>query len=186
MKSTVSVFDMHKIIGANHCDPFSVLGIHEVSLPNTKKRKFSVRSFMPNAKKLYLIKGTKKYEMEKIHNDGFFEIIVEASDFFDYKFEVCDYIGNIFTITDPYCFLPVISDYDLYLFNEGNNYKIYDILGAHIRTINNVTGTLFAVWAPSAKNVSVVGSFNQWDGRKNPMRYRGSSGVWELFIPDVL
>ena len=185
MKTTVSILDIHKIVNACHSDPFSVLGIHEVTCKNSSKKNFSVRCFMPNAKELYLIKNNTKYKMEKVHTDGFFEIIITANSFFDYKFEVYDYVGNIFEVLDAYSFLPVISDYDLYLFNEGTNYKIYEKLGAHIKTINNVTGTLFAVWAPSAKNVSVVGSFNQWDGRRNPMRYRGNSGVWELFIPNV-
>ena len=185
MKTTVSVLDIHKIVNACHPDPFSVLGIHELTSKDTKNKNFSVRCFMPNAKEVYLIKDNIKHKMEKIHPDGFFEIIITADSFFDYKFEVSDYVGNTFCIIDTYSFLPVISDYDLYLFNEGTNYKIYEKLGSHICTINNVTGTLFAVWAPSAKNVSVVGSFNQWDGRRNPMRYRGNSGVWELFVPNI-
>ena len=185
MKQTVSIYDVHRIINACHSDPFSVLGIHEVNSSYTNSRCFAIRSFMPNAHKLYLLKNNEKYLMEKIHDDGFFEILVEASNFFNYKFEITDYAGSTFEIIDPYSFLPVISDYDLYLFNEGTNYKIYEKLGAHIYTVGNVTGTLFAVWAPSAKNVSVVGSFNQWDGRRNPMRFRGKSGVWELFIPNI-
>ncbi|MBP5426722.1 MAG: 1,4-alpha-glucan branching protein GlgB [Clostridiales bacterium] len=185
MEQSASIYDVHKIVNACHSDPFSVLGIHEVSSPDATKRLFAIRSFMPNAKDLYVIKDNKRYLMEKIHPDGFFEVFLTDTVFFSYKFEITDYNDYTFDVVDPYSFLPVISDYDLYLFNEGNNYKIYEKLGAHICTINNVVGTLFAVWAPSAKNVSVVGSFNQWDGRRNPMRYRGKSGVWELFIPYV-
>lgn len=185
MKTHISDSDIQRIVNACHSDPFSVLGIHDITHSGSKKRTFSIRSFMPNAKNMFLLKGTKKYPMGKIHSDGFFEVSVVASDFFNYKFEIEDYVGNTFIIIDPYSFLPVISDYDLYLFGEGNHYKIYEKLGAHICKVNDITGTLFAVWAPSAKSVSVVGSFNQWDGRRNPMRNRGSSGVWELFIPEI-
>ena len=77
----------------------------------------------------------------------------------------------------------MLTDFDLHLFNEGNHHKIYEKLGAHLMTIDGIQGTLFAVWAPCAKRVSVVGDFNQWDGRRHTMRARGSSGIWELFIP---
>jgi 1,4-alpha-glucan branching enzyme len=86
---------------------------------------------------------------------------------------------------DPYSFLPILSEYDLYLFNEGSHHKIYERLGAHLRTIDGIKGTLFAVWAPCAIRVSVVGNFNQWDGRRHQLRRLGSSGVWEIFIPGI-
>jgi len=86
---------------------------------------------------------------------------------------------------DPYCFLPTLGDQDLYLFNEGNEHRIYEKLGARARALAGVRGVAFAVWAPSATRVSVVGNFNQWDGRYHPMRSLGSSGVWELFIPGL-
>ena len=81
--------------------------------------------------------------------------------------------------------MPVLSEFDLHLFGEGKNYKVYEKLGAHQTTLDGVEGTFFAVWAPCARRVSVVGDFNQWDGRRHQMRIRGSSGVWELFIPGI-
>ena len=86
---------------------------------------------------------------------------------------------------DPYDFEPLLSDMDLHLFNEGNHFDIYEKLGAHLRTIDGVKGVNFAVWAPNAQSVSIVGDFNQWDGRQHPMRKRIPSGVWEVFIPGL-
>lgn len=97
-----------------------------------------------------------------------------------------DYHNHQWTIYDPYAFNPIISDLDRYLFNQGTHYKIYEKLGSHPMTVDGVKGILFAVWAPNAKRVSVVGSFNDWDGRRHPMRCLGDSGIWELFIPGVL
>ncbi len=86
---------------------------------------------------------------------------------------------------DTYFFSHELSDFDLYLFGEGRHYGLYHKFGAHLRVRDGVAGTHFAVWAPNAKRVSVVGSFNHWDGRKHAMQARGGSGVWELFVPDV-
>ena len=86
---------------------------------------------------------------------------------------------------DGYSFLPTLGEVDLHLFGEGNDRRIYDKLGAQLRVIDGVPGTSFAVWAPNARRVSVVGEFNGWDGRYHPMRLLGASGVWELFVPGV-
>src|SRR5207244_8425283 len=85
----------------------------------------------------------------------------------------------------PYSFLPTLGDQDTYLFGQGQELRIYDKLGAHLRTVDGVPGASFAVWAPNAQRVSVVGDFNRWDGRFQPMRHLGPSGVWEIFIPGV-
>ncbi|MCA9580944.1 MAG: 1,4-alpha-glucan branching protein GlgB [Myxococcales bacterium] len=104
---------------------------------------------------------------------------------FSYELEVT-YPDNVtFRTHDPYAFLPTIGEIDLHLFGEGTHLRIQEVLGAHRRTIGGVTGTSFAVWAPNAKSVRTVGSFNQWDGRLHPMRSMGSSGIWEIFIPGV-
>ncbi|MCX7922883.1 MAG: 1,4-alpha-glucan branching protein GlgB [Clostridia bacterium] len=186
MNTTAHIDDVFRVINAEHYDPFSVLGMHKVSKNN--KSYFAVRAYLPNAKEINVIDcaGGSKYAMTKLHDAGFFEAIIEdKDDFFTYKLEATDYIGNTFSFYDPYCFLPMISDFDLHLFNQGNHHHIYEKLGSHVRTINGIKGTMFAVWAPSAKRVSVVGSFNQWDGRRHQMRQLGFSGVWEIFIPEL-
>jgi len=188
IKTTIDTDDILKIINATHCDPFSILGIHK--LPSSKPsayNDFAIRCFIPNAASIKVIdlQGS-SYDMSKIHDSGFFEVIVKNKhDFFKYKYEVMDTTKNHFTIIDPYCFLPIIPDVDIYLFNEGTHQKVYEKLGAHLHECEGIQGTLFAVWAPCSMRVSVVGNFNQWDGRRHPMRCRGNSGIWELFIPQV-
>ena len=86
---------------------------------------------------------------------------------------------------DPYAFPPLLTDFDLHLFAEGRHYRAYDMMGAHVRTVEGVAGVHFVVWAPNALRVSVVGDFNGWDGRSHPMQVRGGTGLWELFIPDI-
>ncbi|MDP4181038.1 MAG: 1,4-alpha-glucan branching protein GlgB [Bacillota bacterium] len=177
-----------EIVNAECRDPFGILGIHKVEGSSKSAKGFAVRAFLPNAKSVRVVDDEtgNSYVMEKIHENGFFEVIIaDKKDFFLYKYEILDFEGNSYSTYDPYRFLPVISDFDLYLFNEGNQHKIFEKLGAHITTIDGIKGTLFAVWAPCAKRVSVVGNFNQWDGRKHQMRSRGCSGVWEIFIPGV-
>ena len=94
--------------------------------------------------------------------------------------------GSVRHISDPYACLPSIGEQDLYLFNEGNEHRIYDKLGANLRTFEGSEGVSFAVWAPSAAQISLVGNFNKWDGRYHPMRFLGASGVWELFVPGLV
>ena len=104
---------------------------------------------------------------------------------FRYELRVTDHAGATRQLADPYSFLPTLSAQDLYLFNEGTERRIYDKLGANPREVGGTRGVTFAVWAPSAARVSVVGNFNGWDGRFHPMRSLGASGVWELFIPGI-
>lgn len=176
--------EIEKIISGDSYDPFKVLGIHPVIRDG--KRIIIVRVFHPWAKEGYIIKDLKKYKMEKI-KDGFFEIeFKEEKRVFDYKVFIVPYYGNPFEYDDPYRFLPVISDYDKHLYNEGNHFKIYEKLGAHLIEHQGVKGCHFAVWAPNAKRVSVISDFNAWDGRIHQMRVLGSSGIWEIFIPNVI
>lgn len=201
--------EITKLINAEHPDPFSLLGIHRadtgikpseasgtrdsLSVPNgnaTEKTPslFVIRSFFPGAKDISVITSdtASSYKMAKIHDAGLFEVIIEdRDDFFTYMLEVCDSQDGLFSIYDPYSFLPVLTDFDTYLFNKGDHHNAYEKLGAHITSISGISGVHFAVWAPCAKRVSVVGSFNQWDGRRYQMRRLGSSGVWEIFIPGL-
>jgi 1,4-alpha-glucan branching enzyme len=93
--------------------------------------------------------------------------------------------GESYRLRDPYAFLPSLGELDLYLVGEGRHELLYERLGAHPRELDGVSGTSFAVWAPAARSVSVIGDFNSWDGRLHQMRSLGASGVWELFVPDV-
>ena len=103
----------------------------------------------------------------------------------EYELEVEYPDGNTYTLRDPYSFLPTLGELDLHLVLEGRHEQLYERLGAHVREIDGVAGTSFAVWAPNARSVSVVGDFNSWDGRLHPMRSLGAAGIWELFVPAV-
>jgi 1,4-alpha-glucan branching enzyme len=124
--------------------------------------------------------------MERLHPDGFFETLFPGvGTLFAYRLEVADHQGGVAAVEDPYRFLPVLSDFDLYLLGEGTHYKAYEKLGAHPRVVDGVRGVAFAVWAPNARRVSVVGDFNQWDGRRHPMRLHPGNGIWEIFVPGL-
>jgi 1,4-alpha-glucan branching enzyme len=178
---TVPAPDLWRLISLTHPSPHSILGAH----PTPKG--VIVRAFRPGADKIMLlIDGEAPRPMTKHLPVGFFEILVSERDqVFPYKLEVHYPNGNVCTIIDPYTFLPTLGDVDLYLFGEGKHETIYEKLGAHPRQLGNVAGISFAVWAPNAESVSVVGDFNYWDGRLHQMRVLGSSGIWEIFIPDL-
>lgn len=167
-------------------DPFSIFGMHYCTQLSTAF--VYVRALQPQAKEMTLVRVDtgESFEMQKIHPYGLFEIpFPHETNFFDYYYKITLYNGNQYETKDPYKFLPVLGDMDLYLFNEGNHKEIYQKLGSHVLSHQGVDGVSFAVWAPNAKRVSVVGSFNEWDGRRHMMRPRGSSGVWEIFIPHL-
>lgn len=188
MNTTANIDEVYAILNGEHKDPFGILGIHKVDAENEDRSIFAVRAFFPNAKEINVVDtaANKAYRAERLDDGGFFEAIIkDRDDFFCYRLEVTDYQGNTFSTYDPYCFLPILTDFDLHLFNEGNHHKIYEKLGAHVRNINGIDGTLFSVWAPCARRVSVVGNFNQWDGRRHQMRCLGCSGIWEIFIPGI-
>lgn len=189
MRSTAAVEDIYKIIYTEHHDPYSVLGIHQVSYRD--KPCIAVRTFMPLATHAWVLREyadgrVEDFPMLRVHEDGFFEYVFEDEQQpFPYKLRRTTVDGEEHTFYDSYAFLPQLTDYDLHLFAEGNHYKIYDKLGAHYREIGGIGGIEFAVWAPNARSVSVIGSFNGWDRRRHAMRVLGSSGVWEIFIPGV-
>jgi len=127
-----------------------------------------------------------RYPLKKISEEGFFEGLIEgATEVFPYRLRIERFNGEIRQFYDPYSFLPTISDDDVYLISEGTDTRVHHKMGSHLREVNGVVGASFAVWAPNAQRVSVVGDFNHWDGRYHPMRRIGSSGVWELFIPGL-
>jgi 1,4-alpha-glucan branching enzyme len=185
--------EIENITRAEHSDPFHVLGPHWVDREGM--RSVSIRAFHPVAVDVTILSNGGEYPAVKIHPDGLFEAIVAPRTVkaredgsippasYRLRFRFPD--GNTWETYDPYAFPPLLTDYDLYLSGEGTHYLKYEKLGAHVREVEGVRGVAFGVWAPNAKRVSVVGNFNQWDGRVNPMRSRGSSGIWELFVPGL-
>ncbi len=172
-----------ELLAGHHNAPHNLLGLHTFG----KGQVFTV--YRPEAQKVFVTdaKGNNRIELEEVEpGSGFFGLYVESKKYTaDYKLHIQYGENDIVVTADPYIFSPQISSDDLYLFAEGNHYQIYDKLGAHPMTINGIKGTYFAVWAPHARAVSVVGSFNLWDGRLHPMRTLEVSGVYELFIPGV-
>jgi len=174
------------LLAARLADPFSLLGPHPV------KDGWAVRFFIPWADEANLAfqNSAKVTDAVKLRPEGFFEATWPSSQTTapepgSYKIQGRTLEGVPFEIHDPYSFPYQLSDFDLHLMAEGRHYDTYEKLGAHLKTVNGIAGVSFAVWAPSALRVSLVGNFNGWDGRIHPMRPRGSSGIWELFLPNI-
>jgi 1,4-alpha-glucan branching enzyme len=169
------------ICHASHGDPFSVLGPHATSAGQT-----SVRCFLPNATQVTVVnEQNDKLGQLKERISGFFEGKVKAAPTEAYRLQVQWADGQQSTLDDPYRFPLVLGDVDIWLLGDGTHLRPFEVLGAHPGTMLGVDGTRFAVWAPNASRVSVVGDFNFWDGRRHPMRLRRECGVWELFLPGV-
>ncbi|MCG6862919.1 MAG: 1,4-alpha-glucan branching protein GlgB [Chromatiaceae bacterium] len=167
-----------RLLEARHHDPFEVLGRH------VDKDSCLVRVFLPHAEAVRIPDAD--IDLIRIQGTDLFEWKGRPRDLPErYRLSWVDKAGNSYSRYDPYCFPPQLEDFDLHLFGEGCHWHAYRFLGAHECTLDGVHGVRFAVWAPNAERVSVVGDFNDWDGRIHPMRVRGGSGVWELFIPDL-
>ncbi len=172
---------MEAITGGYHGDPFALLGPHMVEREG--KAEWIIRAFLPQAAEAALLLGGATIPMERTHPGGLFSAALETEPG-AYKLRVTDRQGTSIELEDPYRFPTALSDFDLHLHSEGTNYEGYNAFGAHLITLNGVAGTRFAVWAPNAIIVSVVGDFNGWDTRRHAMRSR-TGGVWEIFIPGV-
>ncbi len=165
--------DARAIVDGRHADPFSYLG------PHTENGRNVLRVFLPNANHVVAIGAKGEQALERIDDAGVFEGPFDASGGYRLRARFGD---NEVELEDPYRFPPVLSDYDLFLLGEGNQLRLYDKLGAHPMALDGVDGVAFAVLAPNAQRVSVVGDFNFWDGRRHAMRVRGN-GYWEIFVP---
>ena len=152
-----------------------------------REKHVEVRAFLPEARTAWVLdeRDDSYYCMENLHRYDFFTVRIDSSALFLYRLVIERYDGRIQEFRDPYSFPPVLTDFDLHLIGEGTHYRKYEKLGAHLMEIRGVSGVHFAVWAPNAANVSVIGSFNEWDRRRHPMRLLGQSGIWELFIPGI-
>jgi 1,4-alpha-glucan branching enzyme len=173
-------------LAAGTCDnPFSVLGRHAASLGG--RPAVLVRTIQPSAASVELVAGGRSVPMARRLRAGVFEAVIgwdAAPHELAYRLRV--HVGGAtHELVDPYQFGPVLTDFDLHLFAEGTHYRAWEQLGARRLTIGDVTGVHFAVWAPNAQRVSVVGDFNHWDGRVHPMRRLMPSGIWELFVPEL-
>ncbi len=165
-------------------NPHEILGAH------AENNGIVVRAYRPEAESIQVLftsaKEKKSAQMERIHSSGLFEVFIPKISFpFSYDLEVQYPGGNTFTFRDPYEFLPTLGDLDVYLASEGRHENLWEKLGAHPLNMNHTEGVAFALWAPHAEGVSVIGDFNNWDGRLHCMRRIGASGIWEIFLPDV-
>ena len=184
MKPILSEPEINAIIYGMHGAPFSLLGMHETG---AKRPGTVVRVFRPYATKVEIVRKSdeKTFEMPSIHSDGLYELFFANEKPFAYRLRLTWFDKSVSDLEDPYRFPLQLTDLDMYLLGEGTNYRAYNKMGAHPLTLDGVSGVHFAVWAPNAIRVSVVGWFNNWDGRIHPMQQRGSSGLWELFMPHL-
>ncbi|MEH2138826.1 1,4-alpha-glucan branching enzyme [Nostoc sp.] len=182
--TTIAPEQVNSIVWNQHNDPFEILGSHPIQQDG--KTVWAVRAYLPNASAVWVVlpEQRKEYPMQAVHHPHFFECTIETAELANYQLRIKE--GENERVTyDPYAFRsPNLTDFDLHLFSEGNHHRIYEKLGAHPTEIGGVKGVYFAVWAPNARNVSLLGDFNLWDGRKHQMR-KGPTGIWELFIPEI-
>jgi 1,4-alpha-glucan branching enzyme len=181
---TITPDQVDRIIHNQHHDPFEILGSHLIDQDG--KPAWIVRAYLPSANAAWVVCPSEQaeYPMETLHNPHFFQSVIPTAELANYQLRIRE--GEHERVMyDPYSFKsPHLTDFDLHLYAEGNHHRIYEKLGAHLTNLDGVAGVYFAVWAPNARNVSVLGDFNYWDGRKHQMR-RGITGIWELFIPGL-
>jgi 1,4-alpha-glucan branching enzyme len=187
--------ELESVVGAVHSDPFRFLGPHWVERGG--KRALAIRALRPGALGVTIVWSATHalYPAGQIHPDGLFEAVLpgdlpglregEAPAPAAYRLQFQFAGGTAIETSDPYAFPAILTDYDLHLMSEGTHYLNYNKLGAHVRESEGVRGVHFGVWAPNAQRVSVVGDFNGWDGRAHALRSRGSSGIWEIFLPGL-
>jgi len=171
------VSEFARIIDATHHDPFSLLGKHPTENGD------QIRVFLPGASDVSIEDG--RFPMSRIEGTDMFEWHGDIGAVPEHYRIYWHENGEQHSSYDPYSFPPQLSEYDLHLFGEGNHWHAYRLLGARPHHVDGIEGVLFATWAPNAERISIVGDFNNWDGRRHPMQVRGGSGVWELFIPGL-
>jgi 1,4-alpha-glucan branching enzyme len=179
----VPVDELNLFLAGAHPDPFRILGPHRVG------DDLVVRVFRPDAKEVSIVlpgKEEQRFAADRLRPEGFFQATLPGMKRdTDYRVQLTGWDGSSALVHDPYSYGLIMGEVDLHLFSEGNHLQLYEKFGAHLRNIGGTDGVYFAVWAPNAQRVSVVGDFNGWDGRVNPMRRLLGSGVWELFLPGV-
>lgn len=183
MQNLLSKEEMEAIINGDHGNVFAVLGIHR----NKGSKESFIRAYLPRSSAIEVLSrdGNSRGMMTKLDERGFYQIDLGNTEDYDYKFRITNDQGNTYIAEDTYRFSPTLGDMDIYLLAEGNHLDMYKKLGAHVMEKDGIKGVAFAVWAPNAKRVSVVGAFNNWDGRVDVMRKHPSCGVWDIFIPNI-
>ncbi len=184
-ESTLPREEIEAIVGGYHSSPFSTLGMHRVT--HNGDTRIAVRAFRPLEKEIDVLEtGTdNRYPMKRLHKEGFFEAVIPGRDQpFSYTLGLIGRDGGQYEIEDPYRFPATVTDYEIYLHSEGNLFKSYEKLGAHPVVRDGVPGVQFAVWAPNALRIGLIGPFNGWDNRAHPMQAVGG-GIWELFLPRI-
>ncbi len=179
--------DLDRLVAGQHHDPHHVLGAHPVRGPDGRDQ-VVIRAWRPDAIGMVILTGGQRIEMHRVHPAGVFAGVLDGPDIPEYRLETYypGEAGEVVTKSDdPYRYWPTLGPLDLHLLAEGRHEGLWRHLGAQVRVHQGTPGTSFAVWAPGAQAVRVVGDFNGWDGRLNPMRALGSSGVWEIFLPGV-
>ncbi len=170
---------INALVHGDHGAPRDMLGVH----PDAEG--FTVRLLYPTADTVQLLIGQERTPMQRLHENGLFQATVAQNPGTTYQYEIRTVEGDTRTIHDPYAFPDMLTDFDLYLWSQGDLLDAYKKFGAHLREVDGVRGVNFAVWAPNARKVGLVGDFNGWDARAHPMHRHGESGVWELFVPEL-
>ena len=173
---------INALVQGDYDDIFAILGMHQ-----TEDGGVEVKALLPGAERVFVIdqaSGEVAAEMHLVHPEGLYNTRISDAQPFAYRL-VVEYPLTTISIDDPYRFTSLLNDDDVYLFGEGTQERLYHWMGAHAREIDGVQGTMFVVWAPDAKRVSVVGNFNHWDGRRHIMRKHPASGLWDIFIPGL-
>ncbi len=189
VRTTLPLDKVGQLVEGRSENPFELLGPHEVT--EGGRTALAVRAFLPQSNQAWVVDPAHRdaaLPMRRVHPAGLFEAICPVppgNGSSRYMIRAAEEGGKRTTMHDPYSFPPLLTEYDMYLLNEGRHWRLYDRLGAQLRTVDGVEGVNFAVWAPNATSVSIVGDFNGWDSRRHPMRKHIPGGFWELFVPGL-
>ena len=186
MRTQLSLQGISRFVEGTLENPAQMLGSHAIQ--DGERKAISVRAFLPDSQQAWLVdhEHNEVRPMRRVHPSGFYEAIRPThSNTSNYRLRVATKNGEITEMHDPYAVQPLLTEFDLFLFGEGRNWQLYNKMGAHPRNVDDVAGINFAVWAPNAESVQVIGDFNSWDGIQHVMRKHIPAGVWELFIPNL-